>query len=521
MRNFTKIIDEKIYITEKIALRKLPEDCYKNDLSFEEMEKKMKEIKILKKNEDSIINKGKKITNNKEISIFVKIFAYIIILIQNEQEEYNIINRKDVNFNKFIIDDFLIYIEERESIETKNVKFAKKINKIQSVIKLEKEEVKKEDDINKYHFELKKYYQCSFQKWPPFFIKNLMEKEIKLGFCKNAYTKIKFSNDSHQNYFYFNKPKIEKIYNLDIILTCNKHSDQKKYDFSCKQCLDHFYYFYNTYIIVYDLLVKYLYLPYKLSYIEKQHYVAFYIYKILPCWGNKSKINNSTIFDFKIEELKSKLQGIYDIEKIDLSFDFLKRLEEISSQENSINQKKKNDPKDKFSLKKLYTKFVVWNTVYLILLKKFPHFTKELKKKSLTNELINKYKQKYGKDTFFEKFFLEINNISNDDNKMNKNKIKIGELNHKLRNYLTKYNLKIENFSFYNKSFYEVDDKFLIDNENNINIIEETIPHFVYFKTKVPYIKDEFRLLMDLWNSFDKNTDQFYIFFGYNKLLIY
>ena len=104
MRNFTKIIHEKIYITEKIALRKLPEDCYKNDLSFEEMEKKMKEIKILKKNEDSIINKGKKITNNKEISIFVKIFAYIIILIQNEQEEYNIINRKDVNFNKFIID---------------------------------------------------------------------------------------------------------------------------------------------------------------------------------------------------------------------------------------------------------------------------------------------------------------------------------------------------------------------------------------------------------------------------------
>ena len=168
MRNFTKIIDEKIYITEKIALRKLPEDCYKNDLSYEEMEKKMKEIKILKKNEDSIINKGKKITNNKEISIFVKIFAYIIILIQNEQEEYNIINRKDVNFNKFIIDDFLIYIEERESIETKNVKFAKKINKIQSVIKLEKEEVKKEDDINKYHFELKKYYQCSFQKWSLF-----------------------------------------------------------------------------------------------------------------------------------------------------------------------------------------------------------------------------------------------------------------------------------------------------------------------------------------------------------------
>ena len=125
MRNFTKIIDEKIYITEKIALRKLPEDCYKNDLSYEEMEKKMKEIKILKKNEDSIINKGKQITNKKEISIFVKIFAYIIILIQNEQEEYNIINRKDVNFNKFIIDDFLIYIEERESIETKNVKFAK------------------------------------------------------------------------------------------------------------------------------------------------------------------------------------------------------------------------------------------------------------------------------------------------------------------------------------------------------------------------------------------------------------
>ena len=514
MRNFTKIIDEKIYITEKIALRKLPEDCYKNDLSYEEMEKKMKEIKILKKNEDSIINKGKKITNNKEISIFVKIFAYIIILIQNEQEEYNIINRKDVNFNKFIIDDFLIYIEERESIETKNVKFAKKINKIQSVIKLEKEEVKKEDDINKYHFELKKYYQCSFQKWSPFLKKNLMEKEIKLGFCKNAYTKIKFSNDSHQNYFYFNKPKIEKIYNLDIILTCNKHSDKKKYDLTCKQCLDHFYYFYNTYIIVYDLLVKYLYLPYKLSGIEKEHYIAFYVDKF-QCLENLSKINNSIIFAFKIEELKSNLQGIYDKEKIDISFDFLNCLEKSSS------QKKKNDPNDKFSLKKLCSKFVVWNTVYLILLKKFPHFTRELKKNSLTNELINKYKQKFGKDAFFEEFFLEINNISTDDNKMDKNTIHIEELNHKLRYYLTKSNLKIENFTFYHKSFYEIEDKFLIDNENNINIIEETIPHFVYFKTKVPYIKHEFTLLMDLWNSFDKNTDQFFIFFGYNKLLIY
>ena len=197
------------------------------------------------------------------------------------------------------------------------------------------------------------------------------------------------------------------------------------------------------------------------------------------------------------------------------SLDFLNRLEKSSSHD------KKNDPNEKFSLKKLYSKFVVWNTVYLILLKKFPHFTKELKKKSLTNELINKYKQKYGKDTFFEKFFLEINNISTDDNKIDIKKIDIGELNVTLRNYFTKNYLTIENFNFYKKSFYEVDDKFLIDNENNINIIEQTIPNLVYFKTKVPYIKDEFRLLMDLWNSFDKNTDQFYIFFGYNKLLIY
>ena len=521
MRDFTKMIEEKIYQTEKIALRKLPEDCYNDDLSYEEMEKKIKEFKILKKNEDSIINKEKEklITNNKEISIFVKIFAYIINLIQQEQKEYNIRKGKDANFNKFVIDDFLIYMEDGESIESKNLKFAqkfdKKTDKIQSVNKFEKQqEVIGEEDTNKYHFELKKHYQCSFQKWSPFLLKNLMEKEKKLGFNKNATTKLTSSKDSHHKYFYFNKPKIEKMYNLDIILTCNKHSDQKKYDFSCKQCLDHFYYFYNTYIIVYDLLVKYLYLPYKLSNIEKEHYIAFYADKF-QCLENLSKINNSIIFDFKIEELKSNLQGIYDIEKIDISIDFLNRLEKSSSHD------KKNDPNEKFSLKKLYSKFVVWNTVYLILLKKFPHFTRELKKNSLTNELINKYKQKLGKDAFFEKFFLEINNISNDDNKMNKNKIKIGELNHKLRNYLTKYNLKIENFSFYNKSFYEVDDKFLIDNENNINIIEETIPHFVYFKTKVPYIKDEFRLLMDLWNSFDKNTDQFYIFFGYNKLLIY
>ena len=43
MRDFTKMIEEKIYQIEKIALRKLPENCYNDDLSYEEMEKKIKD----------------------------------------------------------------------------------------------------------------------------------------------------------------------------------------------------------------------------------------------------------------------------------------------------------------------------------------------------------------------------------------------------------------------------------------------------------------------------------------------
>ena len=170
-------------------------------------------------------------------------------------------------------------------------------------------------------------------------------------------------------------------------------------------------------------------------------------------------------------------------------------------------------------LKRRYKKFVVWNSIYLILLKKYPYFIKEIKANSVSNRVIDETKQEYGKNSFFKDFFIKMFDLEyNEENNVKEHKLNTVNIKQKLREYITKTQTKIESFDLSHRSFYETEDKYIID-DNPIYNVEENIPQDAYYIQKNKYNQSSMMLLVDIWKSWKHadNDDQFYIFFGYSK----
>jgi len=499
-----------------------PETMYK-DLDTLDEQKLMDEYKAQMK------NKLPKITKYDNISIWVKIFTYIINCIHTDQIEHNIEMGRNPQMNLFNIEDLTIYLEEKsikrnkkdQIGKTNNLRSDKKSNSRRNT------KVVKDENINKFHKSLKKSFDETWEKTNHvgFFKKKLFDKEKKLRLNKKARNNIAFYN-SHDQYYHFEVPKKNRLYNIDFILNCSIHLNNKKYDFSCKDCYENFSYFYNIYVIVYDLLVKYFYLPDKISIQEKELYMGYYLCKILENKETEDlRFNNKIIFDYKIEKFLSELEALLKMDEISIDKEFFLKLEKMGEKvksESKFRRKKQEELylNDSFyKLKNLYKKFVIWNSLYLILLEKYPFFIKEIKENSLSNKIIIEKRTKFEKEKHFIEYFKSMFNL-NDGSDLKVGKIDAIYIKQKLREYGAKTQLKIESFDISNKSFYEKGDKFLIDDEE-INNIDDNIPKKEYIDTSIKYKLSEFDLLLKMWNSWkSKNTinDQFYIFFGYNKL---
>ena len=118
------VIDQKTRILEKIALRMLPFDCYTEDIKPENENDLMEKHIALIKKQESISKSKNKITKYEEISIFLKIFAYIIYKIQKN------------NVDAFSIEDILIYLEEEEEQLVKKVISQNRTNGTNEIIKI-------------------------------------------------------------------------------------------------------------------------------------------------------------------------------------------------------------------------------------------------------------------------------------------------------------------------------------------------------------------------------------------------
>ena len=147
---------------------------------------------------------------------------------------------------------------------------------------------------------------------------------------------------------------------------------------------------------------------------------------------------------------------------------------------------------------------------------KYPYFTNEVKENFISNKIINEAKQKNGEDDFFKYFFIKLFDIDFLEKNFDINKIDLSYISQK-REYTTKTQLKIDFFDLSQRSFYEIDDKFLINNQD-IYGTDENIPKEIYTVAKLTYKTIEFEILIHLWNSWkDDDNTQFYIFFGFNK----
>ena len=517
------MITDKIQILEKIALRIFPKDAYLKKYDAEQERNIIEEQKIIEKE-----NKGKLplITKYGEISIFTKIFVYIVIKIRADQElsckDNNIDHQKDI----FNIHDLLIFLDDKDN-EKKHPTVSIKLKSVTQIEKdINKNEEKKEENINKFHAGIKRSYKdfCDKRSNKGFFKYKLFEKEKRLRLNKKAHTNILY-HFSHLEFYNFSIPSKNRLYNLDFVLNCEVHETNVKYDLSCKKCYSNFYYFYNTYVIVYDLLTKYFYIPEIFSLPEKEIYVGYYLCKSIENNDADEKFSNKIINEYKIKQFNLELEALFQIENIENDMECLQNVKKIAKKiENDRKNNKKKDDDDllkyntSLKLKRRHKKFVVWNSIYLILLKKYPYFIKEIKANSVSNQVIDETKQEFGKNNFFKDFFIKMFDLEYNEKNVEEHKLDTVYIKQKLREYIAKTQTKIESFDLSHRSFYETEDKYLID-DNPIYNVEDNIPQNAYCIQKNKYNQSSMMLLVDIWKSWknSENDDQFYIFFGYSK----
>ena len=196
-------------------------------------------------------------------------------------------------------------------------------------------------------------------------------------------------------------------------------------------------------------------------------------------------------------------------------------MNELDSLKKKDNLVEKDYKFDKNFLKKLYKKYIIWNAIYLILLKKYPYFIKEIKDDSVSNMIISNSKKENGEDRFFLEFFKKIFNLEYEvDNQVKTDENRILQT---LREYVTKTQKKIESFDLSNRMVYEKKDRFMILDQKIYNT-ENNIPEEPYTLSKKDQDQNndeaEFEILVNIWDSWKvhKNSnDQFFIFFGCTK----
>ena len=499
MNSFYESIEKNVHILEQFTLNKNPNfKLDENINSFFE-------------------NCQNEITKFSEVSIFVKILAYIFLKIK--MDHYYTLEIQDINLKK--------EKKHEHTIHKKKSNLIKKVKKISN--KLNQNPTLKDNNFLK---EFKKYYFSAFanSKSSDLLKKDLFEKGNRLASNKRHSKGIQ-NLDSHIESYNFESHNMRRALNVKFILNCMNHRNSLIINKECDNCMILREYFESIYILIYDLLVKYFYFPKNIKKSEKEILIGLYINKFQKIGLNKiQNFKISEIYNQKLEDFRNDIKKLINIENFEILD--LENFSKDASELIMINNKEKgkfnilltdqefknnNDNSSNSHIMLLYKSFCIWNALYIISFQRFSGLVRELKLKSYTFKYLEKVRNDgliNNQTTPFQKLMIKVHNLDKKEiYSETKNELEIHEIAQlTFNNYCLKKNKKNDDIDLAERNFFEQDNKFLMEEDTN-NVISESIPKEILSKKNTEY---RLEMLMDIWRNW-KKKNKFYIFFGYNR----
>ena len=273
-------------------------------------------------------------------------------------------------------------------------------------------------------------------------------------------------------------------------------------------------------IKIYDIFIKYFYLPNSNNTIDNEIYLGYYLYQIYKKNNQKRTMNLSKeIPKYEIEKFYKKIEYLMNNNiLIKNNENFISNEEEID-----INNLYKSYEKE-FNL---YYKYYIWNILYIIIFQTNQNIIRKIKSKSESYKIINEYKQKNIKnESLFYYLFTQINklhekdeNIENDEVLKEKNLPNGYSFTEALislirdENLISQQNFNIDNFDKADLLYFD-NKKYLLENDEKL---EEMLlkPSINYYDNKLKY-ETYPSIFLKLWKNRDLD-ELFALFYGYNK----
>jgi hypothetical protein len=277
-------------------------------------------------------------------------------------------------------------------------------------------------------------------------------------------------------------------------------------------------------IKIYDIFIKYFYLPNTNNIIDNEIYLGYYLYQTYKKNNQRRTINLSKeIPKYKIEKFIKRIEYLMNNNAL---FNSNKKINEnfINNEEDiDINNFYKSYEKE-FNL---YYKYYIWNVLYIIIFQTNKNIIREIKSKSESYKIINEYKQKNIKnESLFYYLFTKINklnekdqNIENDEVLKEKNLPNGYSFTEALislirdENLISHQNFNTDNFDKTDLLYFD-NKKYLLEDDEKL---EEMLlkPKINFYENILKY--DTYpSIFLKLWKNRDLD-ELFALFYGYNK----
>lgn len=397
------------------------------------------------------------------------------------------------------------------------------------------------------------FYNNFAFKGKTFFKKDMFERDLvkELSISKEVVNSKKMTN--YINIYQIEPTIRDHFYNLNFDPPCtaciDKKLDEKFINNNCLVCMELIKQFESIYIVIYDLIVKYFYIPENLNEYEKEIYYGYYLNEFLRLNQNKieyymfQKLVPNQKYEMFVEE-------VMHLSQLELNYFTVNKLKLYKSNEDCVSKEK--------DLIELYKFFVIFNGLFIMLFKKYQDFTRRIRDKSHSFEkkiqyenedlLKNKYNSFYSY-LFIQLFELEdeekevvrksnqhdklleedeINSINNNTKDNNSEFINVVNKKNQEKQVkkldIIKYALKqaaIDKLNIEDKAPITPIDSFFKDPDINLfdqydeDLYKKVNPPEVEYKRSINYKPD---ILIKLWDTLKVN-EKFDIFFGYNALI--
>jgi hypothetical protein len=496
------------------------------------------EEKPLEENEEDSnkMNEEKPISVSCEISIFTKIFTYIHLEIIGYQGE-------DFYRNEFMQSNYGLDFKSSTTKMFNTHGMYKSLDNQE----LGNDEVVVKSTLNKFFERIKEDFEQMLKVKPiGFFKKNVynkylsfknyassLEKEDRMDNSKN-YRLSKATRD-HSNLvipdqiFFLEKLDYSAIYNTEHEL----HNHVEFYESeNCLECYELKSYFNSTSVLIYDLLIKYFYMPDYMTLEDKEIYHAHYLHKYLTIHNNNPKAVKFLIKDIphlKLEAFEEDIMFLrknpYFLNMTIKDLNYQKGIITVSedTKENqdilkqSITQDLFDTKEEYYDFQELlkYTKlFSIWNSLYLILFQRYSAWTRKIRDESISYNLIKNFGPKY-KKLFIDLYNLESQKIDYVLQEFD-NLHFVDALLANLKKIMLRFPdlINSEHFDIA-ETFFSHPNKYLLEDENPWENVMNNVPPK---DNPIKLMNDQFypQIFNKLWTSFSLK-EKFCLFFGYNS----